>query len=594
MCLFHFLAVIVTTFAQDEGSFVEKCTKPRLTPAAILDVIMANYSRSLPGNPVGVQVEVTVQDVMELSVLSNSFTADIWFSSIWYDPRLAYSHLDNCRQNLSFDDRFEKVCAKNYTTTQNKFFAAKLKFSKKKHLAEISNFIKHFWRKHFLWSEIKLLSTEHTCNNNHLYFQLIWSPNVCIVNTKSAHVHRSPKPNVLLMLLPNGTIWLNYRILDFLFFGPNLKRKKNFIAQLQIRVQSPCSMDLARFPIDTQYCQLVFESYSYNTASVSVNWMANPVTVLPEISLADFDLSRYRTSRHTEVFSSKDKRPRRHSIYIQNCEFLKIYSKTLVRKFQTSKFWFQVFRLKIFKFFLQKFHFSLTQFYPKFFLYVPTYISLFISWIAFCIDTKALPARIVLGVNSLMSLTFQFGNIIRSLPPVSYVKAIDLWMCTCVGFIFASLLELAFVAYQDKKLILKSGKSNAAISTLVSYLKHFEPYHDVSSPPPPAPLDEKKSMSRTTSTGTNRSRSELDGLDTKDLEEEIAEYRKLAYARKKWRLLDFGANVDRISFIVFPLSQRSMWFTGHITFKTCGYPLGPDFNFFFFVIFVLTCSRISQ
>uniref|UniRef100_A0A1I7V507 Neur_chan_LBD domain-containing protein n=1 Tax=Caenorhabditis tropicalis TaxID=1561998 RepID=A0A1I7V507_9PELO len=401
MCLFHFLAVIATTFAQiSDTDQLKKCTKPRLTPAVILDVIMANYTRSLPGNPVPVQVEVTVQDVMELSVLSNSFTADIWFSSIWYDPRLAYSHLDECRQNLSFDDRFEK---------------------------------------------------------------LIWSPNVCIVNTKSAHVHRSPKPNVLLMLLPNGTIWLNYRI----------------------RVQSPCSMNLERFPIDTQYCHLVFESYSYNTASVSVNWMNNPVTVLPEISLADFDLSRYRTSRHTE-------------------------------------------------------------------LYVPTYISLFISWIAFCIDTKALPARIVLGVNSLMSLTFQFGNIIRSLPPVSYVKAIDIWMCTCVGFIFASLLELAFVAYQDKKLILKSGKSNAAISTLVSYMKHFEPFHEISSPPPT--IDEKKTMSRTPSTATNPSRSDLDGLDTKDLEEEIAEYRKLAYARKKWRLLDFGANVDRISFIVFPLS----------------------------------------
>lgn len=120
LVLFTFLAVISIAYGYDG-----KCSKPRLTPAAILDVIMANYSRyeresevfrprkssrSLPsGTPVPVQVEVTVQDVMELSVLSNSFTADIWFSSIWYDPRLAYSHLDNCRQNLSFDDRFEKV-----------------------------------------------------------------------------------------------------------------------------------------------------------------------------------------------------------------------------------------------------------------------------------------------------------------------------------------------------------------------------------------------------------------------------------------------------------------------------------------------------
>uniref|UniRef100_A0A8R1IDN2 Neurotransmitter-gated ion-channel transmembrane domain-containing protein n=1 Tax=Caenorhabditis japonica TaxID=281687 RepID=A0A8R1IDN2_CAEJA len=153
-------------------------------------------------------------------------------------------------------------------------------------------------------------------------------------------------------------------------------------------------------------------------------------------------------------------------------------------------------------------------------------------------------------------------------------------MFTCVAFIFASLLELAFVAYQDKKLILKSGKSNAAISTLVSYMKHFEPFYDVASPPPPPPdlsretrkkrircvavyvnfpvitacWPERYCRTCSTATAASRSQDDLDGLDTKDLEEEIAEYRKLAYARKKWRLLDFGANVDRISFIVFPLA----------------------------------------
>uniref|UniRef100_A0A1I8B0A9 Pre-mRNA-splicing factor SYF1 n=1 Tax=Meloidogyne hapla TaxID=6305 RepID=A0A1I8B0A9_MELHA len=101
-------------------------------------ILMDNYSRSaLPEPaPVNVHVEITIQDISDISAISGTFVIDFWISAIWQDIRLEFSHIDPCRRNLSLDHDMEPR---------------------------------------------------------------LWSPNVCIVNSKKTKVHDSPKPNILLM-----------------------------------------------------------------------------------------------------------------------------------------------------------------------------------------------------------------------------------------------------------------------------------------------------------------------------------------------------------------------------------------------------------
>ena len=70
----------------------------------------------------------------------------------------------------------------------------------------------------------------------------IWKPNTCFINSKTATIHKSPFTNVFLMIYPNGTVWVNYRV----------------------QVKGPCDMDFSSFPMDTQTCSLTLESFNYN------------------------------------------------------------------------------------------------------------------------------------------------------------------------------------------------------------------------------------------------------------------------------------------------------------------------------------------
>ncbi len=116
----------------------------------ILDSLLRNYDRTaLPFNQtVSAEVELTIQDMNSISEIDGSIIIDLWYSQIWNDKRLKFKQ-KTCQNQLSLD-----------------FLSVKK----------------------------------------------IWTPNVCISNSKKVEVHSSPMPNTLLIINKNGSVFLNNRM----------------------------------------------------------------------------------------------------------------------------------------------------------------------------------------------------------------------------------------------------------------------------------------------------------------------------------------------------------------------------------------------
>ncbi|VDI27905.1 Hypothetical predicted protein, partial [Mytilus galloprovincialis] len=77
--------------------------------------------------------------------------------------------------------------------------------------------------------------------------------------------------------------------------------------------------------------------------------------------------------------------------------------------------------------------------------FVPSMMIVLLYWVSFWLTIDAVPARISLGILTILTMTTQRSAGTASLPRVSYIKAIDVWMGACLVCVFAALLEFAFV-----------------------------------------------------------------------------------------------------------------------------------------------------
>ncbi len=79
--------------------------------------------------------------------------------------------------------------------------------------------------------------------------------------------------------------------------------------------------------------------------------------------------------------------------------------------------------------------------------YVPSSVYLTVSWLALFVPPQSIAERLAMAMTIMLTLTAMFATERQSVPRVSYVTYLDIWMLTCVLFVFLELAEFTAVLH---------------------------------------------------------------------------------------------------------------------------------------------------
>jgi len=230
----------------------------------------------------------------------------------------------------------------------------------------------------------------------------IWVPDTYFVNDKKSYIHSITRDNKQLQISTDGKI----------------------LYKLRVTTDIACQMDLKRYPMDTQKCELKIESYGYKMEDLAY-YILKPNMSTKELTLPQFTISD-------------------HKVELQNITFhTGNYSRFCV-SFQ----------------FKRNLGFFLLQ------TYIPCALITVLSWVSFWIDFQATAARISLGITTVLTITTISTNVRQSLPKIPDIKAIDVYLIICFVFIFLGLVEYTMVNFFHQR-----NAANAAEKSLIKSLK---------------------------------------------------------------------------------------------------------------------------
>nr|XP_029722167.1 glutamate-gated chloride channel alpha-like isoform X1 [Aedes albopictus] len=199
-----------------------------------------------------------------------------------------------------------------------------------------------------------------------------------------------------------------------------------------------CQGRLNIFPFDDPLCSFALESISYEQSAIRYVWKNDEDTLRKSPSLTT--LNAYLIQNQTITCPIKASwRAEGQALTEEDEEFL---CNLCQRRFEEQG---NYSCLKVDLMFTRDRAFYFTT------VFIPGIILVTSSFITFWLEWNAVPARVMIGVTTMLNF-FTTSNGFRStLPVVSNLTAMNVWDGVCMCFIYASLLEFVCVNYVGRK-----------------------------------------------------------------------------------------------------------------------------------------------
>ena len=239
---------------------------------------------------------------------------------------------------------------------------------------------------------------------------VIWIPDSFFPNGVTMETH-----NQLARIYPNGEVYLSERV----------------------TVTLTCPMNLVNYPFDVQACPIKIASCKSQRRTICARWRK---AFLKLNGSSSFPTDGYPTNK--QVILWKTENPVQVAVMLNLPGFRLTDYHTDYASQRTNTGEYSAIRLSLV--FEREFTYYLVT------VFVPITMLVIVSWLSFFIGIGEQFLKSIIPLLSLITLTLALNIWNKDQPQVSYTKAFDVWLGTCVTFIFAALIESVVVYLKNR------------------------------------------------------------------------------------------------------------------------------------------------